>query len=372
MRWALDAATAIRTNPSTHRVDANGATLVSNVLARTLCEAAEARGVRVQQLRAAALSGSLGPGDAAFLDLDQFARLLEAAVSQTGDPAFGLHWGERALFTNFGIVAAVAQWAPSPRRALMALTHFQGLLFQGRPIASFEVRGRTAVLRYETDWFPRAARRAWAEFVVVGTFELLKQLCGRQTTSATLFFPHSAPAYEHEYRRILGNSIAFDRDCCMVEFETASLDRALPQFNERLNEAVTFEANCELARIEGTQRCSERVHEQLLTACPTVPAMDDVARKLGMSGRTLRRRLKQEGTAFPTLVAEALRDRALQMLGDPKASVKEIAYRLGFATPNAFHRAFKRWTGSSPSVVRASRSHAARETVDRAFPQTQL
>jgi AraC-like DNA-binding protein len=140
-----------------------------------------------------------------------------------------------------------------------------------------------------------------------------------------------------------------------VEFEAAELDRALPQFNERLNEAATFEATRALAQLEGTERCSAQVYEQLAAQSPSVPSMDDIARKLGMSGRTLRRRLKEEGKAFPTLVAQVLRDRALQLLSDPKASVKEVAYQLGFATPNAFHRAFKRWTGGSPSEIRAGR-----------------
>jgi len=324
------------------------------VLARTLFEAAEARGVSPQKLGASA--GRTVEREKPFLDLEEFAHLIEAAIAQTGDPAFGLHWGERAPFTNFGIVAAVAQWAPNARTALMGLTRFQGLLFQGRPIATFDVRGQSAMIRYEVDWLPRPARRAWAEFAAVGTCGLVQQLCGRKGATLGVTFTHAAPPYLHEYRRILGERVSFERDWCSVEFETAALELTLPQFNERLNEAVTSEASRALAQLEGTERCSARVYEQLAAEWPSVPAMDDVARKLGMSGRTLRRRLKQEGKAFPTLVAQVLRDRALQLLSDPKASVKEVAYKLGFATPNAFHRAFKRWTGGSPSEVRAGRA----------------
>jgi AraC-like DNA-binding protein len=330
-------------------------TWVADVLAHTLLEAAEARGVPAQQLTAT-VGRAFEPSDRAFLDLEAFARLIDAAIAQTGDPAFGLHWGERAPLTNFGVVAAVAQWAPNARTALTGLTRFQGLLFQGRPIASFDVRGRSATIRIEVDWLPRPVRRTWAEFVTVGTCGLVQQLCGRTGTAPAVTFPHAAPAYVQEYRRILGDRVSFERDSCGVEFETAALDRTAPQFNERLNEAGTFEASRALAQLEGTERCSARVYEQLAAEWPSVPAMDDVARKLGMSGRTLRRRLKQEGKAFPTLVAQVLRDRALQLLSDPRTSVKEVAYKLGFATPNAFHRAFKRWTGGSPSEVRAGRA----------------
>jgi AraC-like DNA-binding protein len=141
-----------------------------------------------------------------------------------------------------------------------------------------------------------------------------------------------------------------------LEFDAALLDVTQPHFNQRLSEAVSFEASCALARLGGNQRCSSRVRELLSEAWPEVPTMDDLAPKLGMSSRTLRRRLEQEGTAFPVLVAEAQRARALRLLREPHASVKEVAYALGFATPSAFHRAFKRWTGSSPSEARASRA----------------
>lgn len=334
-------------------------TWVADVLARTLLEAAEAGGASAQGLGFGGGRpldpGSRHRGDT-FVDLDEFARLIEAAVIQTGDPAFGLHWGERAPFTNFGIVAVVAQSAPDARSALMGLTRFQGLLFQGRPIAAFDVRGRTATLRYEVDWLPPAARKPWAEFVAAGTSGLMRQLFGRNVATLSTTFTHAAPAYLKEYRRVLGHAVLFDRDVCSIEFEAAELDRSLPQFNERLNEAANFEARRALALIEGTDRCSAQVYDQLAAQSPVVPSMDEIAKKLGMSGRTLRRRLKQEGKAFPTLVAQVLRDRALQLLSDPKASVKEVAYQLGFATPNAFHRAFKRWTGGSPSEVRAGRS----------------
>jgi AraC-like DNA-binding protein len=172
------------------------------------------------------------------------------------------------------------------------------------------------------DWLPRGARRAWAEFVMVGTCGLVQQLCARKVTSPIKTFVHAAPPYVHEYRRILGEGVVFGCDSCSIEFDTADLERSLPQFNERLNEAATFEASRALAQLEGTERCSSRVYEQLASEWPSVPAMDEVARKLGMSGRTLRRRLKQEGKAFPTLVAQVLRDRALQLLSDPKTSVK--------------------------------------------------
>ncbi|HYJ29032.1 MAG TPA: helix-turn-helix domain-containing protein [Allosphingosinicella sp.] len=79
--------------------------------------------------------------------------------------------------------------------------------------------------------------------------------------------------------------------------------------------------------------------------------IEQVARQLGLSRQTLYRRLKAEGATFEELL-DGLRHRlALRLIRDERLSVKEAAYRLGFSDPAAFSRAFKRWTGSSPSSI---------------------
>lgn len=81
--------------------------------------------------------------------------------------------------------------------------------------------------------------------------------------------------------------------------------------------------------------------------------MDRVARDLGLSRQTLYRRLRQEGVTFDQLLDRLRRRLALRMLGQEGLSVKDAAYRLGFADPAAFSRAFKRWTGESPRAYRS-------------------
>jgi len=343
------------------RLAATSGTTVSVVLAHAVLDAAEAQGVPRHRVQAAARC-TLGERDVGvdWLDSDSFARLIEAAVELTHDPAFGLHWGERSPSSNFGIISSLALWSPSPRVALAALLNFQALFIRGLPVATFEARGPVTRMRFELAPMQRTAQRAWAEFAVVGITMLIRHLSGHAQRPLRCSFEHAEPMYVREYRRILGDhQVAFEADACFVDFDSAALDRTVPMYNPRLGEAVLHEADCALARLGCEPRESVRVREQLAAACPRIPNMDEVARKLGMSSRTLRRHLEQEGVAFPTLVAEALRERALRLLGDPRIPVKEIAYSLGFATPSAFHRAFKRWTGNSPSEARTQRVLAA-------------
>lgn len=81
-------------------------------------------------------------------------------------------------------------------------------------------------------------------------------------------------------------------------------------------------------------------------------SIERVARDLGMSRQTLYRRLKAEGTTFEDVLDAKRRQLALRYLGIERSSVKAAAYKLGFSDPAAFSRAFKRWTGSSPSEFR--------------------
>src|SRR4051812_16902872 len=99
----------------------------------------------------------------------------------------------------------------------------------------------------------------------------------------------------------------------------------------------------------------ERHVEPLLAAGPV--RVEEVARELGFSRQTLYRRLKAEGLTFAVLL-DGLRQRlALRFIRDEGLPVKDVAYRLGFSDPAAFSRAFKRWTGLSPSELRGRRPH---------------
>jgi AraC-like DNA-binding protein len=80
--------------------------------------------------------------------------------------------------------------------------------------------------------------------------------------------------------------------------------------------------------------------------------VDDVARRLGMSKRTLARKLSDEGLNFTEVLQQLRRDLAVRYLGDPKQQISKIAWLLGFSEVSAFTHAFKRWTGKTPSQMR--------------------
>ncbi len=80
--------------------------------------------------------------------------------------------------------------------------------------------------------------------------------------------------------------------------------------------------------------------------------VDDVAKELAVSPRTLQRRLERSGTTFGELSDAVRRDAALKHLRNPSVPIKEAAFRLGFSEPSTFYRAFRRWTGDTPANYR--------------------
>ena len=93
---------------------------------------------------------------------------------------------------------------------------------------------------------------------------------------------------------------------------------------------------------------------RVLAADPGIPRIGDVARRLAVSVRTLQVRLAEEDRRFIHLVEAVQRERALALLADPALTISSVAARTGFSTPAAFVRAFRRWTGRTPSEWRRS------------------
>jgi AraC-like DNA-binding protein len=88
------------------------------------------------------------------------------------------------------------------------------------------------------------------------------------------------------------------------------------------------------------------------------PTLESVARDLHTSSRTLRRRIKEAGSTFQTMLDELRSESATRMLKDRRLSIENTASRLGFSTTSAFYRAFKRWHGTTPATYRSEAAAA--------------
>jgi AraC-like DNA-binding protein len=134
--------------------------------------------------------------------------------------------------------------------------------------------------------------------------------------------------------------------------ERTSYEARLPSADPRLHETLRALAGT-LDLGDDTSELERAVRARLRTSLPH-GGMDAkaMARALGMSARTLHRRLGELGRSFQQIVDDFRQDEALRLLDDRRQSLAQIARRLGFSEQSSFQRAFKRWTGSSPRAVR--------------------
>jgi AraC-like DNA-binding protein len=126
-------------------------------------------------------------------------------------------------------------------------------------------------------------------------------------------------------------------------------DRPLPSANRQLAAVFDRMLTEELARLDKSDvvaRARAAVLEHLSSGEGTE---EETAKQLHMSPRTLQRKLAEANTTYLQLVDDARKDLALRYIEDPRRSVTDITFSLGFSQPSAFTRAFKRWTGLSPS-----------------------
>jgi AraC-like DNA-binding protein len=139
-----------------------------------------------------------------------------------------------------------------------------------------------------------------------------------------------------------------------MSFPRAWLDRPQLYRSPDLHSLLKSRAESTLGRLEREATQTARVQQILAAQSPRQLTMDEVARELGISRRSLRRHLAAEDTSFAELAERHRISAAKRMLESRGSSIQETAYALGFAAPAAFHRAFKRWTGMTPKQYQES------------------
>jgi AraC-like DNA-binding protein len=327
---------------------------VSILMVRALVGVVERNGASRDRFFAAA---KLDPGvledPNAWLPLGTYQHSIGAALSVSGDRAFGLHMGEHASPAMFDVLGPLAETAATMREGIEAMTRYSRLVAEG-----FEPRlhedGESASIRFAALRGDLDPVRLTAEFAMTALLQLLRVFAGHRAKPSRVSFAYPAPAYVAEYRRIFGEAAHFDEPFTEMRFPRAWLDRLQLYRSPDLYSHLKTRAENTLGRLERESTQTARVEQMLAAQSPRQVSMDEVAGELGISRRSLRRHLAAEGTSFAELAERSRIDAAKRMLEHRGSSIQETAYALGFAAPAAFHRAFKRWTGMTPKQYQAS------------------
>ncbi|HVU00963.1 MAG TPA: AraC family transcriptional regulator [Polyangiaceae bacterium] len=326
---------------------------VSILLIRGLVSEVDASGVpQAEFLARAGLDASALNDSEGRVSIDEYDRLQLLALEMTGDEALGLHMGERASLAAFDVVGHLLSHARTAREGVQIFLRFHRILSDCADSTLTE-SGDLATMVYE---YPRGVTRAnriRAEFGMTVLNWMGRHYVGRRQLARRVFFEHAAPEYAADYRRIFGDQVVFGHSFTGAEFDRALLDHEQLHKDEELYKVLEQQAERRIGRLVRRLGYRDRLKEFLVAqALVERPQMEAVARRFGMSVRSLRRRLTEEGVSYGSLVEEALASVAKTMLNDPNRTIQETAYALGFSDPSAFHRAFKRWTGTTPKQYR--------------------
>jgi AraC-like DNA-binding protein len=288
----------------------------------------------------------------ARVEFEQFERVLSAAVAVTGDEALGLHVVEHMPEGAVDLLGHLAAHAPTMRDAVMIASQFTNLAMDGVRVTLHDEED-AVVIQYA---FPRSTAlsdRALAELLMGGGVRLARSFIGPWVIPRFACFEHECPHNHREYTRIFGDNQRFGQSVTSIAFDREIVDRPQLHQHPELLELLRAEAQRRLDRMTTGVRPAIRLRQYLLTMPPSsIPEISAAARDLGMSERSLRRRLTADGTSYRDVVRSALEASAGRMLTQSTHTIKETAVALGFADVAAFHRAFKRWTGMTPGEYR--------------------
>jgi AraC-like DNA-binding protein len=192
--------------------------------------------------------------------------------------------------------------------------------------------------------------------------ELGRRGTGHRIIPSRVELARPAPMTE-VFRAYFECPITYDAAADVVVLKSADLDRPFRGHNPELLSLLTPALASALAELHALGTIGEQVKIVLKRSLASGrPELAQVARDLGMSDRTLQRRITEDGTTFRILLTEARQELAHQLLSSADASLEEAAYLLGYQDVNAFHRAFKEWEGITPGEWRERRASSRAPT----------
>ena len=290
----------------------------------------------------------------ARLSIPRYMHLGHSAIRLTAEPALGLLMGRFGHLHQLGLAGITAAQAPTVREAARTLIRFELLYasnYRGRSSLLEDSAG--AWLRFHSIGPYNAYNRFVVDSVLASWLQQLGTLVRTPLAAKATLIEFPAPSYANHYESALGCVPTFDAPFNQLRLDQQALNLRNPLHCPGTWHELLHLCEQELQRLTRTHSLRERVSQLLGPRLHgREPDMDDIARHLQLPSWTLRRRLAEEGTRFSTIVNETRRDLAIAYVRDTELSFGEIAYLLGFASAEAFQRAFKRWLQQTPGELR--------------------
>ncbi len=301
-------------------------------------------------LEGSGVSEELLAAPRAEISLGQLLRLIANGNARLA-PGWGLEMGALFHSSTHGPLGFATVSAPTLGKSLEMLArfaHVRAPFFRIR--ASLD--GRFHRLAIEEIVESRGAvRQSLLEMVLLSAQELYESVLGRPMREAAFELPYEAPPYAARYGDYFHGEVRFSRLVSAVVIPAEWLATECPLADPIMFDTAVRSLETGDRRLDSRQFTVAHV-EQILAAAPPGLGLDEAAKRLRVSRRTLVRRLGEAGTGYRELVEARLKRRTEELLRDSAIGLSEIAYALGYEDPANFGRACRRWFGMSPGSLR--------------------
>lgn len=307
--------------------------------------------VRVRGMDTAALMAKIGLPETVTEPVTnvEYGRLWWLIAETINDEFFGL--AARPMRPgSFNLLCHAVLHAGTLERALRRALHFLNVVLDD-PRGELRIRDGMAHVVLTDAGHPRPAFAYRAYWLIL--MGVVCWLIGRRIPLRTLDFACPAPVHRQDYHKFFGAPVLFDQPVTRLVFSSSYLSLPIIRSDVALDSFLREAPANILIRYRHDNDLSARVRAQL-NALPITdwPSFEELAKGLGMSVPTLRRRLRGEGQSFGTIKDELRFVIAERLLQENRLSVAEVAAELGYSEPSAFYRAFHKWMGQSPGRFR--------------------
>jgi AraC-like DNA-binding protein len=320
---------------------------------RALASVCDARGLPTDALLAAAKISRATLDDAdGRLSPAALIAFWEAAYHRLSEPALALHVAESLPRGAFRVVEYLASHSATVGEAFAKVARY------------FAVIDNTTLLTIEEDTRsvgfgpvahdPRVPLPA-IEFMLAASYLRIRDMTGVDFAPVRIELAAVETAYVPEIERVFRCPVSWRAAAHRLRFSRATWDTPTARPDPGLSAILEDHART----LDDRFRAAPRLVDRLVVVIDEIwaretPTLAKAAKRLGVSPRTLQRRIQEGGRSFSTVIDEARRRMAMRWLAEPNVSFSEIAFLLRFADQATFTRAVKRWTGRTPTEVRAA------------------
>ena len=275
--------------------------------------------------------------------------LVKHALRLTGEPTLGYHIGTQMRISIHGFIGYAIMTAQDISDALVLANRFIQLRLPFLQLF-FSTFGEKATLQLQCDIDLQPLRNEIIISLVIGIYTMAKAMTGTDDVSGEVDFDFPMPeGFERYIAKFPNHHFRFDQPYVMMSFDKKYLGLKMVNADPIASQIAINQCEAELSALGERRRISMRVRDILTHSEQHYLGIENVADQLHMSDRTLKRQLAAEGTSFSTLVDEVRYRHATSLLSRTDYTLEQIADELGYSDVANFSRAFKRWSGRSPS-----------------------